>query len=157
MKCKLLKLLILFFTLITIGCVEVEDKKDKARDGVADYKASTASITSNETNFTVVWEKNTKNYGQLEIINNPSIVNPVAVIIAGKNQVNLNCEFKNNLAVPLKEYTCVASNAGRIGFFPLVLPYNEQLLIIEREGNASDNDFEVLSEFFIYPSHGEDE
>ena len=156
MKCKLLKLLIASFALINIGCVEVEDKKDKARGATTDHKASTASITSNETNFTVVWEKNTKNYGQLEIINNPSVVNPIAVIIAGKKQVNLNCEFKNNLAVPLKEYTCVASNAGKIGSFPLVLPYNEQLLIIEREGNTSDNDFEVLSEFFIYPSHGED-
>ncbi len=157
MKHILLKLLITSFAFINIGCIEVEDSKDEAGGTTTDYKASTANITSGKTDFTLVWEKNTKNYGQLEIVNNPSVVNPIAIIIADKKQVSLNCEFKKNLAAPLKEYVCVVSEAGKIDSFPLMLPYNEQLLIIEREGNTPDNDFEVLSEFFIYPSHGEDE
>jgi hypothetical protein len=156
MKHILLKLLILSFAFLNIGCIEVEDGEDTAGGTTTDYKTSTANITSGKTDFTLVWQKNTKNYGQLEIINNPSVVNPIAIIIADKKQVSLNCEFKKNLTPPLKEYSCVVSDAGKIGSFPLILPYNEQLLIIERKGNTPDNDFEVLSEFFIYPSHGED-
>ncbi len=138
------------------GCIRVEDAEDTNNDVTTTDTPSTVNIESNQTAFTVKWQKNTKGYGQLEITDNTAVVkNVVAVVSAGTKGVDLSCNYTGE-GGGVKNYSCVVTNADKIGSFPMSFPPEQKLLVIERAGNTNEGGFEVLSQFLIFASHGKE-
>ena len=162
MKLKLLaKLLFLPLTLFTVGCgIVVEDPDDQNDNNPTEVIVpSSASVQSSQDDFSIKWQKNTEGYGQLEITSNVSIAIPLASITSGKREVVLSCTYASpdifdSSGSRLKHYNCSVENADIVGTFSIVLPAEQELLIIERKGKDTSNEFEVLSEFMINASHG---
>lgn len=140
------------------ACVKVEDgsKTESDSQTVELPDPSTATIESDDNSFRVSWTKNSEYYGQLEITDNYTIPKGViAVVTAGQKQVNLNCEYRRDIGYE-KEYRCNIENADKIGSFYIKFPYERELLVLERGGNQDSSPIAVLTQFYIYESHGRD-
>lgn len=153
---KKLLMIVTFSLMLLSGCIRVEDANDSTSGGSSTETPSTVNIESNQTAFTVKWQKNTKGYGQLEITDNTAVVkNVVAVVSAGTKGVDLSCDYTGE-GNGVKNYRCEVTNADKIGSFAMSFPPEQELLVIERGGNSPESDFDVLSQFLIFASHGKE-
>lgn len=141
------------------GCTdffELEDTNQTSKQNQGSVTIeSTATVQAQGNNFTIVWNKNTRQYGQLEITNNTTLINYI-VSSSEQKKMNVVCIFDEdrNTKSGINDYTCSVDNSSIVGDFPLALPTNQNLLVLERKGKNVNSDFTVLSEFVLIHKDG---